>query len=333
MVRQALSLNGGLLNSEHSCLMEYPVTVVVPVFNRAALIGRCLDSIHSQTYRPLRVIVVDNGSTDTTRDTVMEWIRSHSADAAFETLLETENRRGATAARQRGLDLSESPVTLFFDSDDAMRPDLVATAMDSLYSPESPDIVCWRLMHHRADGDRMSRRISPHPDMYDQLVYSFLPTQGYAMRTELCRRAGGWSRSHPVWNDWELGVRLMLTSPRIAVTDRCLVDYYPQDDSITGTSFSAKAGKWEAVLDSVEKTLEASGDPRRRGWIRTVNYRRVILAAIYSREGDTRSASVLLRKALAHRSLGFWRRMVMRGVYLYTKAGGRGAYRLAGPLL
>ena len=53
------------------------MTVVVPVYNRAHLIRRCLDSIYAQTYRPLCVIVVDNASTDSTALAVEDWARDH----------------------------------------------------------------------------------------------------------------------------------------------------------------------------------------------------------------------------------------------------------------
>ena len=43
------------------------MTVVVPVYNRAHLVERSLDSIYAQTYRPIALIVVDNGSSDSTR--------------------------------------------------------------------------------------------------------------------------------------------------------------------------------------------------------------------------------------------------------------------------
>ena len=49
-----------------SNLISGQVTIVVPVYNREALIGPCLDSIIAQTYENLKIIVVDDGSTDST---------------------------------------------------------------------------------------------------------------------------------------------------------------------------------------------------------------------------------------------------------------------------
>ena len=70
------------------------MTVVVPVYNRAHLIRRCLDSIYAQTYRPLSVVVVDNASADATAREVTDWIATHH-DMDFSIRLLSEMRRGA----------------------------------------------------------------------------------------------------------------------------------------------------------------------------------------------------------------------------------------------
>ncbi|MDE6511022.1 MAG: glycosyltransferase family 2 protein, partial [Muribaculaceae bacterium] len=97
------------------------MTVVVPVFNRALLIRRCLDSIYGQTYRPLSVIVVDNASTDSTFSEVEAWIEAH-VEEGFSIRLLSEERQGAAYARQKGLEHTLTDKVMFFDSDDVMRP-------------------------------------------------------------------------------------------------------------------------------------------------------------------------------------------------------------------
>ena len=75
------------------------VSVVVPTFNRAHLINRALQSVVSQTYRPLDLIVVDDGSTDDT----CERVRTEHPHA---TLLSQSNQ-GVSAARNRGLSVAQ----------------------------------------------------------------------------------------------------------------------------------------------------------------------------------------------------------------------------------
>ena len=86
------------------------VSVVVPTFNRAKLINRALQSVVSQTYRPLDLIVVDDGSTDDT----CERVRTEHPHA---TLLSQSNQ-GVSAARNRGLSVAQGDWIAFLDSDD-----------------------------------------------------------------------------------------------------------------------------------------------------------------------------------------------------------------------
>ena len=54
------------------------LTVVVPVYNRAKLVSRTLDSIAAQTLRPLDVILVDNASTDASKAVMHKWMAEHN---------------------------------------------------------------------------------------------------------------------------------------------------------------------------------------------------------------------------------------------------------------
>ena len=89
-------------------------SVVVPVHNRAGLIGRCIDSIMSQSYQPNEIIVVDDGSTDGTASAV--------PPAASLRVLQQQNG-GAAAARTTGVRAARSRWVAFLDSDDLWLPD------------------------------------------------------------------------------------------------------------------------------------------------------------------------------------------------------------------
>ena len=61
-------------HSETPPASEQTVTVIVPVRNRSGVIVRCLDSVAAQTHAAVRLIVVDNGSTDESRSVVPDWL-------------------------------------------------------------------------------------------------------------------------------------------------------------------------------------------------------------------------------------------------------------------
>ena len=92
------------------------VSVVIPVYNRVNTIERAIDSALDQTYDPVEVVAVDDGSTDGSR----EILQSYHDDPRVRVLYHDENR-GANAARNAGIVESDGPLISFLDSDDELR--------------------------------------------------------------------------------------------------------------------------------------------------------------------------------------------------------------------
>jgi len=99
------------------------VSVVVPTFNRADLVERCLEALAEQTYRPLEVVVVDDCSTDETSRALAEFAAAH-ADMDL-VLLRNEQQRGANPSRNRGIDASRGELIAFEDDDCIAEPDWI----------------------------------------------------------------------------------------------------------------------------------------------------------------------------------------------------------------
>ena len=95
------------------------ISIVIPAYNAAATVGRCLDSLLAQTYRDFELIVVDDGSTDSTAQIISAYAERDSRIR----LIRQENA-GVSAARNVGLDAS----------DDAVSPEFLE-ALLSLYAP------------------------------------------------------------------------------------------------------------------------------------------------------------------------------------------------------
>ncbi len=305
--------------------MAEEFSIVVPVYNRASLICRCLDSIKAQTYRPLHLVVVDNASTDGTLRTVTRWGQENAGGQLRMSILE-ERQRGAAAARNCGLRAVTSDWLCFFDSDDAMRPDLAETAMHAFSVNPDADIVLWQSRLNTLSGS--SRRLNWAASNYmdNHIVHSVLRTLGYAVRRKFFNDAGA-------WNPAKLGVRLLLRNPRIVPVARVVADVYAQEQSITGTSFSPKAGEWELALKRASECIADSDHPRKRHLLNMVDYRRVILAAHYRREGNAVAAQTLLSHTYANTLATPFQRFILSLCYRYTSLGGRGASYFAAPLL
>lgn len=308
-------------------------TVIVPVYNRAALISRCLDSIREQTYRPIHLIVVDNASTDDSASRIALW-KEHNEEPGFRITVMREERRGAAAARNRGLTAAGEGVISFFDSDDTMRPELAECAMKAFADNPGADIAMWRTCLHTLKGTDFEMRWARSRFLTNHLYHAILKTQGYAVKRSFLRRAGDWDADLPVWNDWELGVRLLLNNPVIMPIDRVLVDVYSQKDSITGQSFSAKSGLWEKSLAKIDSDIDSLAPEALRERLHNItDYRRAILAAHYRREHRPDLVHALMNSLKERKDASLAARTAVRLAYLWTAAGLRGASRIADPFL
>lgn len=98
------------------------ISVIVPSYNHAHTLGRCLQSILDQTYRPLQIIIVDDGSTDNTSE-VIEGFRSKLATVDFKII--SQPNAGANPARNVGWKEADGDFLIFADADVVMKPNMI----------------------------------------------------------------------------------------------------------------------------------------------------------------------------------------------------------------
>ena len=112
------------------------VSVVIPVHNREALIGRAIDSVLRQSFADFELLVVDDGSTDATAARVL----AH-ADPRLRLLRHAENR-GAAAARNTAIAAARGEFIAFLDSDDEWLPDKIARQVACLAAAPPDTLMC-----------------------------------------------------------------------------------------------------------------------------------------------------------------------------------------------
>lgn len=321
--------------------MKENVTIVIPVYNRAHLIERTLRSAYAQTHRPLRVILVDNNSTDSTIAACERWaaesgLKKRGAvmrdSGGFELEIHRESRQGAAIARNSGLRRVDTEWTLFFDSDDEMAPRLVEKA---LAASSGHDVVYWRAHRVQLDGRIYPMPFSLRHPLRCHLAQSLLSTQMYMIRTGVIKALGGWDERTRVWDDWELGWRILLCAPKMIGIDEDLVTIHAQADSLTGTDYKSRQGEWEKVITIMrEETRRRAGRHLLPSELKIeeveewLDFRQAILAGQYWREGDKAGASELLTRTLGESRIGKVKQLVIKALYRYTAHGGRGAHHI-----
>ena len=110
------------------------ISVIVPVYNVEKYLEECLDSIKNQTYSAIEVILVNDGSTDSSKEICEKYCKQ---DSRF--LLTNQENQGLSAARNKGVEISTGEYIVFVDSDDIIKTNYLEKLMQ--YMAEDVDIV------------------------------------------------------------------------------------------------------------------------------------------------------------------------------------------------
>lgn len=313
--------------------MKPLLSIVIPVYNRAGRVVRTLDSVAAADYRPLELLIVDNGSSDDSLQVCRSWAEEH-ASAGIDVLVHIQSKPGANAARNRGLEHCRGEYVFFFDSDDLFCPAALSDVADAVGSDHRPDWLFLPVEQGVDAGSMQVRSYQQSSAPHVHLLNSQFSTGSMVFRTQWLREIGGWDEELSVWQDWELGARMLLHEGHGSWL--CARTYHHillHADSITTSGFSQTVeGTLAAMRRVVGEVKEASrlSEKERARCLRALYYRGMILAGKLRREGCADGAAAY--RALVEEIIPHALKPVrLAGMMLsaYSAVGGRGAWRLA----
>jgi len=246
------------------------LSVVVPTYNRAGTLDRVLASIGRQTVSPDEVIVVDDGSTDSTADVLARWQSRLPLKAIH------QENRGVSAARNTGIRAARSDIVAFIDSDDEYVPTAIET-LKGLFEKQPTAIVAFSDAQ-LLEGARvvtasfLRRRLltlgrhydeaGPAPRLIDPFGIVF---EGAFMATFTCRKSalvsvGGYDESLSGAEDRDICLRLAMSVPGdwVFTWERLETKYYTEGSL---SSRRSRRRHYECQLKVLEKF---SNEPRFR---------------------------------------------------------------------
>jgi glycosyltransferase involved in cell wall biosynthesis len=157
------------------------VSVIIPVYNGEACISIPLNSLLKQTYPDFEVVIIDDGSTDSTKDVVEKYT---SMDNRFKYYYQTN--QGVSAARNKGMELSRGEFITFLDSDDFHEETFLDKMVDKIQR-ESAD-VCY-CGHNIVTPDKSKKRINKFKSKHVLIDYILdkvpVNTGGWMIRKKL----------------------------------------------------------------------------------------------------------------------------------------------------
>lgn len=306
------------------------VSIVIPVYNRANLVTRTLNTVLEQTYRPLQVILVDNFSTDDSLVVLNQFKIDNNSDD-LQVIVAQEKQHTASAARNRGMQFATGDYLMFFDSDDLMERRLVQKYVDAFESsPQRVDIVICRRNIIDDTGEKTTMPLYKKDLIANHILHSVLATQAFCARHDFIRTIE-WNNNLSHWNDFEYGLRLLLAKPVIGYLEgKPRVDViFGGENSITGTTFAANHGKWEISLRTMVLDIKNSTLLNKQRYYDLLYYRLLVLAAQYEREHHPELAKPAVQKAYSVLNRKWRYRRIMPWLFKRIVAGKRGSARIA----
>jgi glycosyltransferase involved in cell wall biosynthesis len=173
------------------------VSVVMPVWNRAAAVGAAIESVLAQTYPHWELLVVDDGSTDGTAAVVGRY----AGDPRVR--LFVQPRAGCGAARNRALEATRGAIVAYLDSDNVWEPGYLAAVVDALERhPERDAVACAQLVLDRRAGAHWVRAEAFDSEVLQER--NLIDLNVFAHRRTLFERLGGFDASLRRLGDWDL---------------------------------------------------------------------------------------------------------------------------------
>lgn len=237
------------------------ISVIVPVYNTEAYIGKCLDSLVSQTMREIEFILVDDCGTDRSMDIVRRYA---AEDARIRILEETENT-GVAQARNRGMETARGEYTAFVDSDDWLAPDYFRLLYDKAVT-EQADMVkgsFTAVWPDRAEPSRMNDGIRQcllrHSFPGIAYTYAFWNT---LFRTDMLRRHHITFPSLTHGEDMVFLVNALLHANKLVLEDGAVYYYNQHDGSISRAISSRYYDSLFRHYEMIADLLKQSALPR-----------------------------------------------------------------------
>jgi glycosyltransferase involved in cell wall biosynthesis len=250
------------------------VTVIVPTRDRARFLSEAIDSVLGQTFSDLELIVIDDGSTDGTRELVCA-----SDDGRVHYVHQPAS--GISAALNRGLRSARGRYVARLDSDDVWTPDMLATLVPVLDSRPEVGVV-----YARGQVMEESGRVLPDlhglperfpGDSLRSLVYDDVTCNvALVARRECFERAGLYDEQLVASEDWDMWLRVA-RHYRFAFVDKVVARIRWHDGNLTGPTSPRLAEVLSTRSAPLDKLFQDRALPAAVRAMRSVAYANVDL--------------------------------------------------------
>lgn len=210
------------------------ISVVIPLYNKALTITRCLNSVNNQTVLPDELIIINDGSQDNSLEIVKNWV---SKNTKIECQIIDQLNQGVSYTRNKGVALSRNNFVAFLDADDEWSEDFIRYSQKNILNNQDISLVTCR---HKIVDETLGTYIPKQEfgnkevgviENYSSLArnYPIVNSSKTVVNKTYFEKVGGFPEDAKVSEDLFLWIRLSDCAP-IAYTNKLLVTIYQVPD-------------------------------------------------------------------------------------------------------
>lgn len=230
------------MNSSNSIDMNNPlVSLIVPLYNRASLIGETLDSLNKQSYTNIEVIIIDDGSTDNSFDVAFSFMEQNKK---IKVVRRPSNlSKGANSCRNFGLTLAKGCFIKWIDSDDLLSPTTIEVQVNNLINTKADVSICRALkfVQKEKNGEKFFLsewgKIDTFPSIDNFCNYQFIwHTCAGLWDSNFLKKGLFWDEELKNSQEWLFHLQSIVVGVKVSVLNDFLVNIRVHGDSMSDKS-------------------------------------------------------------------------------------------------
>lgn len=224
------------------------VSVIIPTYNRGWIIKEAVDSVLSQNFVDFELIVVDDGSTDNTRD-ILDAYKNDIKVFRY-------NNQGVSAARNRGIAQASGKFIAFLDSDDLWMPNKLSMQVD-FFNTNKEALICqteeiWIRNNVRVNPKKRHKKLSGMI-FEPSLCLCMVSPSAVMIKRELFEAVGLFDESLPACEDYDLWLRISSGYPVYLIDTLLIIKRGGHDDQL-----SQAPGLDKYRIQAIKKIIESN---------------------------------------------------------------------------
>jgi len=238
------------------------VSVIIPCYNSQVWIAEAINSTLNQTYPNVEIIVVDDGSTDSS----LEIIKSYGDQIKWI----TGTNQGGNAARNQGWQLSTGKYIQWLDADDYLLPEKIARQVEFI-EENNFDVVYgdWRHKYHSENEKPYLEKIKlsgEHPDILESLLSGWWASPAaYLIDRKIVEGINGWDETLKAGQDRDFWIRVAIAGANFAYQPGCYSVYRRYGNITVSTQNYARwCDSHAQILENSRASLKAKNNLQKK---------------------------------------------------------------------